>query len=603
MYQYEWFDKSEFGREENSVAPIAFRTEIDWREVESVLLLEWQEHCHECAPPLCYQTCALFMERRDQKCRNVRYGIYRNPAFNGLYDFGADMRFRKWGKLETPLSHYSAAPEKIVKIDSINYSIVQKANFFSDLLTPLDKKRKLNGVLNLLRIKKIDALRDQNPTLFHEFVIECFSFQPEPFRLIVEARSGASNFRTSLHIAPGKNLLRLPFSEFNFVDGIPSGRLAIFPENDLEARMVFTWLDFVRYKVAPVIETKDAPPAEKLKCIAWDLDNTMWKGVFIESKPEDLVVNQAAVDLIRKLDERGILQTVVSKNTYEDVWPFLEKIGVAEYFLFPAINWGQKSTSLKKIAAALNINIDTFGVIDDSEFERHEIRTMLPMVRVYRDTEIGQISEYPELDVPVTEESRKRRSFYQVEQQRNQIADHFSGDYVAFLRDCQICLTIFTPVTENEVQRCYELVQRTNQLNLSTRRYDLTAFQSILSDSSYLKYAFECFDRFGTYGIVGFMIVKIVPDGLMIHDFVISCRVAQKLVENALVFWLAQKLVVSEKRFLTAEYIQTKKNAQILSVFEEIKFRKEDKGNGNWMLRLDIQEHMPENNIITVHEK
>jgi predicted enzyme involved in methoxymalonyl-ACP biosynthesis len=97
--------------------------------------------------------------------------------------------------------------------------------------------------------------------------------------------------------------------------------------------------------------------------------------------------------------------------------------------------------------------------------------------------------------------------------------------------------------------------------------------------------------------------VKIVPDGLMIHDFVISCRVAQKLVENALVFWLAQKLVVSEKRFLTAEYIQTKKNAQILSVFEEIKFRKEDKGNGNWMLRLDIQEHMPENNIITVHEK
>ena len=72
---------------------------------------------------------------------------------------------------------------------------------------------------------------------------------------------------------------------FHFDQDIPSGKLTLYPENDLEARMVFTWLDFVKYKIpTPAVEVDKKKPAAKIKCVAWDLDNTLWKGVFIETK-------------------------------------------------------------------------------------------------------------------------------------------------------------------------------------------------------------------------------------------------------------------------------------------------------------------------------
>src|ERR1035437_3483650 len=99
MYQYEWFDKKIFEIEHIKHTLPDFESKVDKQNIEEVLLINWQEHCHECAPPLCYVTCPLYLARRDLKCRNVFYGIYRNEEFHGLYSFGADLRFRKWGKL------------------------------------------------------------------------------------------------------------------------------------------------------------------------------------------------------------------------------------------------------------------------------------------------------------------------------------------------------------------------------------------------------------------------------------------------------------------------------------------------------------------------
>src|SRR4030095_12769619 len=106
---------------------------------------------------------------------------------------------------------------------------------------------------------------------------------------------------------------------------------------------------------------------------------------------------------------------------------------VEEYFLYPAINWGQKSQNLQQVADALNINVDSFALIDDSDFERTEVRTSLPQVRVYPETSIARLLDLPEFDVPITEMSRKRRASYQDGLLRARAEAQFRGDYETLL--------------------------------------------------------------------------------------------------------------------------------------------------------------------------
>ena len=140
------------------------------------------------------------------------------------------------------------------------------------------------------------------------------------------------------------------------------------------------------------------------------------------------------VACIRALDERGILQTIVSKNDWEQAWAAIEALELGEYFLHPAINWGQKSESLKEISRRLNIGLNTFALVDDSPFERGEVSAALPQVRVYPETEICELLRLAEFDVPVTEASRRRRQSYREEHTRQEIRAAFTGDYTTFAR-------------------------------------------------------------------------------------------------------------------------------------------------------------------------
>jgi len=109
------------------------------------------------------------------------------------------------------------------------------------------------------------------------------------------------------------------------------------------------------------------------------------------SESDLLLPDPAALQLIDQLDKRGILQTIVSKNDKNAVMEQLHRLGIDHYFLYPAINWGQKSENLKIIAQKLDLNLNNIAVIDDALFEREEIQKALPQVRVYSETEIGQL--------------------------------------------------------------------------------------------------------------------------------------------------------------------------------------------------------------------
>ena len=92
--------------------------------------------------------------------------------------------------------------------------------------------------------------------------------------------------------------------------------------------------------------------------MAWDLDNTLWHGI-LENMENQPTLRPGVLNLIHELDKSGIIQTIVSKNTYSNAWPILEELDISDYFLHPAINWGQKSMNLLQIAEKLNININS----------------------------------------------------------------------------------------------------------------------------------------------------------------------------------------------------------------------------------------------------
>jgi HAD superfamily phosphatase (TIGR01681 family) len=176
-----------------------------------------------------------------------------------------------------------------------------------------------------------------------------------------------------LDFRPGYNLVRIPWSQFCFDPSLGQVCLAVFPAEDCAPRMIFTWLDLVRLRAHPGAgsggEPPPEPPAAKVKCVAWDLDNTLWSGILVEDGPERIRLRPEVLAVIQELDQRGIIHTIVSKNTHEQAWAVLQALGLADYFVFPAINWGSKSANLRQVAKRINIGLDSFAFVDDTPFE------------------------------------------------------------------------------------------------------------------------------------------------------------------------------------------------------------------------------------------
>ncbi|HLO35523.1 MAG TPA: HAD-IIIC family phosphatase, partial [Candidatus Deferrimicrobium sp.] len=398
---------------------------LDIRSVELAKAFVWAEHCIECAIPDCYAVCPLYVARRDKKCARFTYGIYANPKFAGLLDRGADVHFRRWGRLEAPIAAGAASPRRLRQLAKLDRAAVSAVNRVAAALEPIDPKRRLNGVYRILANEGLarSTRRSSNgASRFDDFVVEVFNPNLESVNLIVEVQHDRPVFRTSFLLEPGANLHRIPVADMNGALDSGVGRLLVYPENDAEVRLIFRWLDLVRYtpamrarlsddstggiaiavpsadrptsppatgaSAAPAAPTSPVEPAAKVKCVAWDLDNTVWSGVLVEDGPAALTVRPGVVELIRQLDERGILNTIVSKNDHDPAWAKVTELELAEYFVSPAINWGPKSASLRAVAEVLNINLDTFVLIDDQAFERAEVASELPQVRVVADTEI-----------------------------------------------------------------------------------------------------------------------------------------------------------------------------------------------------------------------
>ncbi len=263
-----------------------------------------------------------------------------------------------------------------------------------------------------------------------------------------------------------------------------------------------------------------------VKCVVWDLDNTIWDGVLLEDASVSLKPD--IHDIIAELDRRGILHSIASRNNHDDAMQKLKEFGLADYFLYPQIGWDAKSLSVKRIVEALNIGSDTVLFVDDQPFELDEVKYQHAEVWCMDSADYLSLLEHPRLKPKyITEDSAQRRAMYKADLQRQRDEDVFVGPSQEFLRQLDMVLDI-TEAGENDLIRAEELTDRTNQLNATGRKYTVPMLRDMLQSPSHRIIVCELNDRYGSYGKIGLAVIKVSAETWRLELLLFSCRVMSK---------------------------------------------------------------------------
>ncbi|GLQ48015.1 hypothetical protein GCM10007862_30660 [Dyella lipolytica] len=350
-----------------------------------------------------------------------------------------------------------------------------------------------------------------------------------------------------------------------------------------------------------------------VKCVVLDLDNTLWGGVIGDDGLEgirlgDLEDGEAFVafqHFILGLKRRGIILAVCSKNDHHNaILPFqshpemvLKETDIAVF----VANWNNKADNIHYIQQTLNIGLDSIVFLDDNPFERDLVRKMLPEVivpempedpsqyiRVVAELNLFETASFSEADA-------ERADMYRVEAQREQAKTGFERieDYLLSL-DMVITLERFNAFN---LPRIAQLIQRSNQFNLTTRRYSESDCEQLMNDGeNAFPFTLTLEDRFGNYGLISVVVLKRVDSELVIDEYLMSCRVLQRGVENFAmngIFGLARQLGLTSVR---GSYIPSKKNGMVKDFYAGFGFEKiheESDGTTQWLLPTDAYLDQP----------
>jgi FkbH-like protein len=565
-------------------------------------VIAWGEHCTECAFPACYSECSFYTPREDHHCRRFEHGIQRaaNPLAPDL-DL-TRIVFRRWGKLEGR-GRVALRPAKAA-------SSAERRDRWTDaaLAAPLPASvvDKLRWRIN--EKKRADGAKGEAIGSDDVFVLEAFhdGLESWPFTLsIMTGEKEASGlFQAAAPLAPGYNRLIVPARDIAaFVDLSQPITVQVEPVREGSPAILFGLIDFARLSrplaAHPGKSAEDrskGPP--KFKCVVWDLDHTLWRGVLVEDGIEGVELSEEAVALVKEFDRRGIINSIASKNDGDMAFKALEHFGLRDYFCFPKISWGPKSEAIRQTIADMDVGGDTFAFIDDQPFERGEVAQLLPEVTVFADTEMESLLDDPRFDVPVTAESGKRRQMYQTEERRAAAREGTVLDYAEFLRTCDIGLTV-TRLGPANLARMYELSQRTNQLNFSGLRYTLAELEALKVARPQDAFVMSCADKFGEYGAIGFCVLA--ADRPMVDSFFMSCRVQRKRVENAFFQLLGAELKARGARRFEVRYKATAKNGASVQMLKDLGFAFEPgAADGEGLFVRSLAEPFPDHDVVSL---
>ena len=338
-----------------------------------------------------------------------------------------------------------------------------------------------------------------------------------------------------------------------------------------------TWSDALMAAVAErYVGFALASIGKATKCIVLDLDNTLWGGVLGEDGPHGIALGphwpgSEFLDFQRELldlQRQGILLAVASKNNEAEALDVLRthphmlirESSLAAY----RINWDDKATSIRALAQELNIGLDHMLFIDDSPHEREWVRRQIPELRVPEvpsDPSLysAWVGSLPSLIVlQQTSEDSRRTEQYRETREREAYRST-TGSLEDFLRGLGLRADV-AQVSDETMGRVVQLLAKTNQFNLTTRRHDEATIRRQVASGAWRVYTMRVADRFGDFGLTGVAIVARQPDTWHIESFLMSCRVIGKSAETALLARIAADARHAGATRLTAEFIDSGRN-------------------------------------------
>ena len=377
-------------------------------------------------------------------------------------------------------------------------------------------------------------------------------------------------------------------------------------------------IPFLSFNVANIIKSVFG---KNKKCLVLDLDNTLWGGVIGEDGVENIKIGSEESEgqsysefqsYIKSLKQLGIILAVNSKNDYENAIAGLNHTsGILrpEDFVSIKSNWMPKDKNLTDIAAELNILPESFVFVDDNPAERHIVSENLPEVSV---PEIDESHQYIQIidrngffeTTTLSNDDLKRNEMYQQNSERVNFQAKFK-DYGEYLQSLKMTAVIKPFSTAPEyMARIAQLTNKSNQFNLTTKRYTQADIEKISADSDFITLYGKVADRFGDNGVVSVVIGKIEGNVCHIELWLMSCRVLKRDVEFAMMDMFIKKCRQKNIQTIYGYYYPTAKNNIVKDFYATQNFQKlseDENGNSKWVYRIE-ENYINKNKFIKVEE-
>jgi FkbH-like protein len=253
---------------------------------------------------------------------------------------------------------------------------------------------------------------------------------------------------------------------------------------------------------------------EDIRLIIWDLDNTFWDGTISE---EAVVIPDQRKLMINTLIDRGIMNSISSKNDYESTRNFLVSEDLWDLFVFPQISWDSKGQAIKKIVEEIQLRPESILFIDDNPINLEEAKYFVPKINISSPVILNSILGNPLFQGKNDTERTRLKQYKVLESKLNDKTEYSSNEM--FLMESNICTQIHNDC-ENGLDRIYELIERTNQLNFTKKHINIEQLKHILSNKEYKCGYVTVKDKYGDYGIIGFF--AIIRNKA--EHFLFSCR-------------------------------------------------------------------------------
>lgn len=298
-----------------------------------------------------------------------------------------------------------------------------------------------------------------------------------------------------------------------------------------------------------------------VKCIVFDLDNTIWDGTLDAN--DDVKLNEKVEKYLKKAFDNGIVLAVASKNNYQQAYNKIVELGIEKYFYKMYISWDDKYKGIKDLAQSLNISLEHILFIDDSDIELSEALYYIPELQILNVKDIDLLDKYLNDSVALTEEAKNRNKIYKILEQRNKKQEQMSKE--DFLKYCNIRINI-DEAKEKDFNRINELLSRTNQMNLNNKILTVEELKNMSKNKEYTIFSIRMKDIFADYGIVGTTILRERENIIEIEYLAISCKVEGRNIGKKVIEYV-QELAKNKNKNLVARYIYNLKNEKLESLF------------------------------------